>query len=151
MEYLSLGISAFGLFLSFIAIGFTFYTYRKHDSEIKEQTKLINKYQLDKIKSDQENSKKAIIEAFCIIENKSESIIKIYNKGESIARNVFIEIPDVDRIIVTDNPSPIDIHPQKSIELDLLLHEGYPEKLTMKFKWEDEFKPDNQSSSTIQL
>ena len=84
-----------GLIISLIAISLALFTYFKHDITIKQQAKLLNKYQLEKIKVDKEDEKKALIEANVIKADKGKRIIKVYNKGKSTAKQVNVIIPDI--------------------------------------------------------
>ena len=141
-----------GIILSSFAIILSVYTYLKHDKEIKQQSFLINKYQLEKIIKEKEEEKKALIEANVISGQKGTKIIKVYNRGKSIARNVNIIIPENDGYHVFANPSPIEIRPKNGIEINLSTYMGNrPDKIRIEFEWEDDFSLKNTGSQTIQL
>ncbi len=141
-----------GITISILALSLSIFTYFKHDKKIKQQSKLLNKYHLEKIEKEKEEEKKAIIEAFVVKGNKGTRTIKIYNKGKSIAKNVNVVIPENDGYHVFTNPCPIDIRPQNGIEIRLgALLEGHPDKIEIKFEWSDDFRKVNKGNQTIQI
>lgn len=139
-----------GLIISILAIIFSLITYLIHDIKIKKQEKLLNEYQLNKIAEEKQESLKASIEAN-VIKVGGDRIIKFYNKGKSIAKDVEIIIPEIHEIQITDNPCPIDIRPQNGIEILLYLLGGYPNKIEITFKWKDNFKEDNVVTQMLQI
>lgn len=141
----------FGIILSFIAIGFSLFTYFKHDLRIKQQAARLNKYQIEKIDKEKEEQRKAIIEANVKREEKGTITIKIYNKGKSLAKGVNVLIPDVEGLHVINNPCPIDIRPQNGIDILLAATIDRPDKIEIQFRWQDDFLDDNFDFQTIQL
>lgn len=140
-----------GLILSIIAILFSWRVYYIHDRKIKKQERLLNEYQLNKIEKEKEESLRAIIEANVVKAGKGDKIIKVYNKGKSIARDVEVFLPEVHEIQVAENPCPIDIIPQSGIEISLFLLGGYPKKIEITCKWKDNFKDDNEVKQMLQI
>ncbi|WP_156309383.1 hypothetical protein [Sphingobacterium endophyticum] len=92
--------------LSMIAIFGTIFTYFKHDRKIKAQEKLINDYQLGKIEQEKIQKKQAVLRASLIVGNKGHRILRIYNKGKAIARNVRLIIKDEPDNLYGTNPFP---------------------------------------------
>ncbi|MFC2128111.1 hypothetical protein ACFLRU_07035, partial [Bacteroidota bacterium] len=133
MEYASIVISV-------LAILFSVFTYFKHDAEIKKQSKLINDYQLEKIESEKNDEKKAIISANVVKGKNTERIIKVYNKGKSIAKDLNVTVPENENYQVIVNPCPIDIKPSNGIELKILVFNSNIDKIKLKFDWKDDFK-----------
>jgi hypothetical protein len=144
MEFVSIAISI-------VAILFSVFTYYKHDVKIKNQSKLINQYHLEKIKSEKNDEKKAIISANVIKGKNTERIIKVYNKGKSIAKNLNIIIPENENHQVFVNPCPIDLKPSQGIELKILVFNSDINKIDLTFNWEDDLKPFNEDSQLIQV
>lgn len=142
MEYL-------GLAFSLLAILFSLYTYYKHDAKIKEQSRLLNDFQIEKFK--EEKSRKAFINADVIPGSKGSMRIRIYNTGQATARNVYVNIPEVTGIVHCSNPTPLDIRSNQGIYLDLLLSTAAPDFISIGFTWEDDFSKENKDSQTIQL
>ena len=74
---LIVAIAAFVVSLG--ALIFSAYTYSKHDKKIKAQEQIINDYQINKIKKEDEDRKKASIRGN-IVNYRGKSILKIYNE-----------------------------------------------------------------------
>ncbi len=145
MEYISIIISV-------LALGFSAYTYITHDLKIKKQEKILNDYQINEIENKKTESKKAIIEANTVKVNAGQNIIKIYNKGQSMARNVNMILNNSENeIILSRNPFPIDIKPQHSVEILIFLTTGCPDKIKIGFEWEDNYKEKNIEYQYIQI
>ena len=140
-----------GLIISLLALGFSIFTYIKHDSKIKKQSALINEYEIEKIKDEKIRSKKAIIEGNLIKDHKGNRTLKIYNRGKSVAKEVTVKIPDIKGIMIGSNPTPIEIRPQQGIEIDFFITMGAPELLTIEYNWKDDFSSDNSDSQIFQL
>jgi hypothetical protein len=144
LQIIPIIISSFALVLSL-------YTYLKHDAKIKKQNALINQFQLEKLKKETDSEKKAIIEANVINREKGKRIIKVYNKGKATAKNVVVTFPGEPNVIISDYPAPIDIRPQNSMEIYVNAFNGSPDTLQIDFEWQDNLKPDNKDSQTIQI
>jgi len=140
-----------GLIISIVAILFSLITYFVNDNKIKRQERALNEYQLNKIAEEKEKSKKAIVEANITNYKKGEKLIKVYNKGMSIARNVKVLIPETNGVQVYEYPCPIDILPNNGIDIRLMLFIGHPNKIEISFTWNDDFKDNNKFSQMIQL
>lgn len=140
-----------GLIVSFLALGFSIFTYLKHDSKIKKQSALINQYQIDKINEEKEKSTRAIIEGNLIKQNKGKRVLKVYNKGKSTAKDVQVNFPDIKGLMMGSNPSPIEIRPQQSIDFDFFVSSGAPDIITIEFKWKDGFSSENFDKPTFQI
>lgn len=149
---MKINVDYVGIFLSSIAIFLSVFTYFKHDKKIKQQSSLLNKYHLEKIEKEKEEEKKAIIEADVITGQKGTRIIKVYNRGKNIAKNVNVLIPKNDGYSVLINPCPIDIRPKNGIEIKLtVLLDRQIDKIDIEFEWSDDFCLTNKDSQTIQI
>jgi Na+-translocating ferredoxin:NAD+ oxidoreductase RnfG subunit len=144
-------MNVLAIVISSLALIFSAYTYFKHDKKIKQQSRLLNQYNLEKIEKEKEEEKKAKIEAFVVKEYKGTRTIKIYNKGKSIAKSVNVIIPKNDGYEVINNPCLIDIKPQNGIEVMLILSTNCPDKIKIGFEWKDDFNEKNIDSQMIQL
>ena len=109
------------------------------------------KLKLIKLKKEAEAEKKAIIEANVIKDEKGKRIIKVYNKGKFLAKNVIVTFSDEPNISFMDYPKSIDLRPQNSMEIIFYAFMGSPNILEINFKWEDGIKKDNQDSQIIQF
>ncbi len=141
-----------GIIISILALSFSTFTYFKHDKKIKQQSKLLNNYHLEKIEKEKEEEKKAKIEAFVVKEHNGTRTIKVYNKGKSIANNVNVIIPENEGYHVFTNPCPIDIRPQNSIEIKLgALIENHTDKIRIEFEWSDNYNDKSREYQMIQI
>ncbi|MBN2394935.1 MAG: hypothetical protein JXC36_00545 [Candidatus Atribacteria bacterium] len=141
-----------GLIISILALALTIITYILHDNRIKKQEKLLNEYQLAKIETEKIELKKALIEANVIKIKDWKNAIKVYNKGKSIARKVYVTIPSSESYnLIGGSPCPIDLKPNHSIEFILLLSTEYPDKIEVKLEWEDDFNEHNVENQELQL
>lgn len=139
------------IIISVLALGFSLYTHFKYDDKIKKQNALINKFTLDKLEKEKEQEKLAIIEANVDNGEKSSRVIKVYNKGKAIAKNVVVSFPDKPNIAIINNPSPINILPHHSINIRINVFIGSPSSTKIAFEWEDGVRMDNKGSQVIQL
>jgi hypothetical protein len=139
------------IIISTIALLLSFYTYFKHDKKIKNQSKLINEFQLLKLKKESESEKKAIIEANVIKGEKGKRTIKVYNKGKAVAKNVVVTFPENQNVVFMDYPKSIDIRAQNSIEIIFYAYNESPDVLQINFEWEDGIKANNKDSQIIQV
>lgn len=143
-----------GFVISCLALLWGLFTYFKHDKKIKSQDEKIKQYKLDLIEKQKVDEKKAIIEAYIIKGESYKRIIKVYNKGKAIARNVNVIIPEMGNFHVAYNPCPIDIRPQNSIEIEIrafMSKDSSNSKIDIEFEWSDDFCELNTDRQTIQL
>ena len=94
------------IIISIIALLGSLATYIIHDHKIKEQEKKINEYQLAKFKEEEEENKKALISGNIIKIERSQRVLKIYNKGKATATNINIQGLDIREIELQDNILP---------------------------------------------
>ncbi len=139
------------IIISVLALGFSLYTHFKYDDKIKKQNALINKFTLDKLEKEKEQEKRAVIVANVDEREKSSRVIKVNNKGKAIAKNVVVSFPDKPNILIINNPSPIDILPNHSINIRINVYSGSPNTTEIAFEWEDGVRLDNRGSQVIQL
>lgn len=145
-------MAATGLIISILALGFSLFIYFKHDSKIKKQSALINEYQIDQIKEEKQKSQKAIIEGNLIKGSRGKRVLKVYNKGRSIARDVNVIIPETKGFLMNgSHVSPIELRPQQNMDIDFIITMGAPDILTVEFNWKDDFSSDNFYKQTFPL
>lgn len=137
--------------LSTCALALSVFTYFNHDRKIKKQQKLINHYQIEKVEKEKIESLHAIIEAKTIRKREGLNGIVVYNNGRSTAKSLNVTIPENELYKVTSNPNPIDLKPQHNIEINMILLNNFPDKVELKFEWEDDFKEKNIENQYIQL
>lgn len=141
----------FGIVISLLALSLSLFTYFKHDLKIKKQDALLKEYQIEKIREEKEQEQKAIIEANVVSDNRGKRIIKVYNKGKSLAKDVNVLIPESEGFTMISNPCPIDIKPHNGIEITLIAFTNCPDKIKIDFEWTDNFKVKNTDSQMIQI
>jgi hypothetical protein len=112
---------------------------------------LINQFQLEKLKKETEAEKRAIIEANIINRDKGERLVKVYNKGKATAKNVIVKFPESANVFIGSYPSPIDIKPQNSIEINVQAYIGSPDTLQIEFEWQDDLRLNNKDCQIIQI
>jgi len=139
------------IIISLLAFGFSLFTYRKHDKKIKDQTKLINDFTLEKLTKEKELEKKAIVEANDERYDKGKRIIKIYNRGKATAKNVKVSFPDDPNIIIREFPSSFDISPQNSMDISVSIFVGSPSTIKIAIEWEDGIRFNNKDTRIMQL
>lgn len=138
--------------LSLIAIIGTVFTYFKHDRKIKAQEKLINDYQLDKIKEEKIQKRQAIVRASLITGTKGHRILRVYNKGKATARNIRLIIKDEPNYLYASNPFPFPaLNESENVDLTIHLHDSSPDNMSFEIVWDDEYKADNSHEQTVQL
>ncbi|MEG1313849.1 MAG: hypothetical protein RSD40_05995 [Bacilli bacterium] len=143
ISFLSLGISV----LSFLG---AFIGYLIHDRKLKYQSKIINKYQIEKIQDEADNKKKAFIKGNIQKGDKGRRTLYIVNSGKAIARNIQIDIPEDNYIIHNKELFPFEqLNPQDHIEINFTLYKGSPDSIKLKYVWDDNFKSDNINTQVL--
>ncbi|WP_201527456.1 hypothetical protein [Psychrobacter frigidicola] len=148
LDTLTIGdlIATFALILSFYAIRKTTSFNRKQEKLIKSQEEL-NNLLLNKELADVKKSIKADLGATFITIGSKERRLKIWNKGSSIARNVRIEFPQGNQILLQkeiDENFPLEVLEQfQSIELIASSSINTSKKHIFKLIWEDDANPEN--------
>lgn len=146
------------------AIG-ALYTYFVHTQKLNEQQKqineqltLLNKYQIDKNKEEEENKKKALIEAntYSTHNGKYKSWrIKIYNKGNVKALNIRLVSTDIDNddkvnLRIPDGFLPYpSLLPQQSFEIGVALFSSHKDFYRIKLVWDDDSAKDRLQEQDI--
>ena len=148
---LIVAIAAFVVSLG--ALIFSASTYSKHDKKIKAQEQIINDYQINKIKKEDEESRKANIKGNIYPGNKGKLILKVFNSGKAIARNIRVEGLDVDSLIVIGKELfPYELmNPQDNTELTLWITKDSPSTIRLRYIWDDDFGQNNEFEQVLTL
>ena len=148
---LIVAIAAFVVSLG--ALIFSAYTYSKHDKKIKAQEQIINDYQINKIKKEDEESRKANIKGNIYPGNKGKLILKVFTSGKAIARNIRVEGLDVDSLIVIGKELfPYELmNPQDNTELTLWITKDSPSTIRLRYIWDDDFGQNNEFEQVLTL
>lgn len=141
------------LIISIAAILWSLVTYFVHDRKIKQQEARINEYQLEKIKNEEEENKKALICGNIVKGSNGLRILKIYNKGKAIARNVDIQLSDPEAINIYSNKVlPYEfMHPQDSLDFRFYIVKIPETTVKITFTWDDDFKSENERTQILPL
>ena len=119
------------------------------DSVDKEYKRL----QIEKMRKEADEQKKAIIHSEIINRQAGSRILKISNKGKSTAKNLNIEWlnPD-DNIMVLSNLGEIgDLTPGNARLFNMVLSIGHSETMDLRYTWSDEFSEENLYDESIQV
>ena len=142
-DYIAMGAFA----LSAFATWKTFEFNERQKSLIESQEKL-NLLLLDKGKSEAINEKRADLGANFIKLGSSSYRLKIWNKGKTSARNVRLEVPDDNDILIDSEIAqkfPLEVLEQfQSVELIAAVNMGSKGKYAIKLIWSDDFSPANE-------
>ena len=103
---------------------------RVNEIEIK-----LKEYELE----EREQQKAPYVEARIIHISKNNYKIKIWNSGNSNAKNVTASWDTNSVIVLNSNKMPFEIlEPQQNFDLSIVVYDGMPDKLHIITKWEDE-------------
>lgn len=119
------------------------------DSVDKEYKRL----QIEKMRKEADEQKKAIIRSEIINRQAESRILKISNKGRSTAKNLKIEWlnPD-DNIMILSNLEEIgDLPPNNARLFNMALAIGHFETMDLRYTWSDEYSEKNQYDESIQV
>lgn len=140
--------------IALLALGLSAYAmkktikFNKRQNEFIETNDKLNQLLLKKENQDAIHQKKADISANFIKIGKNNHRLKIFNKGKSTARNVRIEFPEGNEILINSdihNKFPIPILEQhQSVELIAAIFLQSPSRMTIKLIWDDESGKDNE-------
>ena len=115
-----------------------------------ESQKRLNALLLEQGENEALDARKADISASFVKLGKSKYRLKIFNKGKATARNVRIEFPDGDDVILADEVSdkfPMEVMEQHhSVDLIAAVHMGTKRKHPVKLIWADDFAENNEKT-----
>jgi len=126
--------------------------FNKQQNEFIETNDKLNKLLLEKESQDFLQQKKADISANFIKIGKHSHRLKIFNKGRNTAKNIRIEFPEGNEILIDGDikdkfPVPI-LEQYQSVELIAAVHMQSPSRMTIKLIWDDEAGKDNEKVLT---
>ena len=129
------------LFIAILALTFSVFVYVSHDRKLKKQEGRLNDYQLQKIVEEKNEKSMAAIRANVIKHDKGRRVIKIFNSGKAIARNIRVEVLNDDHGLIfldfNDRfPFPF-MNPQDSSEFSGFITEAPTNNLHLKIIWDD--------------
>lgn len=140
-------IAALALLVSAYAAWTTSKFNARQKSLIDSQEKL-NALLLEKEKNEAVDDKKADLSASFIKLGNSNYRLKIWNKGKAPARNVFIEFPSGNDVVIqseVDEKFPLELLDRlQSVELIASVAMETKRKHTVRLIWSDDFSKKNE-------
>lgn len=116
-----------------------------------ESQELLNKRLLEKEEAEAGEEKKADLGATFIKLGSSNYRLKVWNKGKSAAKNVRIEFPSGNDVIVQsdiERKFPLEsLDPFQSVELIAAVHMGSKSKHEVKLFWADGHSEENEKTT----
>lgn len=133
MAVAALVISGISLIVALVSLVFSIKS-QSLQNKVNEIELKLKKYELD------EKEKGACVEARIIHVSRNEYRIKVWNSGNSVAKNVVASWECSEGIVLIDrNKMPFEeLEPQKSFELVISTFDSAPGKLEIKTEWETE-------------
>lgn len=142
------------IIISIIALLFSGYTFFAHDMKLKEQERQLNDYQLRLLKQNEEEKNQVKIRGNIIPSTiKGNRILKIFNAGQAVAKNVCVEWLNPDNEVYVHWKFGLigDITPQNGRQYDISLCIGHPETMRLRYTWIDDYKNNNVFEEDVQL
>lgn len=110
--------------------------------------------QVEKLKREEVERKQANVRGN-IIEGRSggSRILKIFNTGQSKARNVSVDWLNPDDLVLVQWTFGIlgEISPQSSRSFNIVLCEGHSDNMRLRYTWSDDYKDFNTYEEEVQL
>jgi len=140
-------VAGLAFFLSAFATWKTVKFNNRQQSLIESQERL-NKRLLEKEDAEAADEKKADLGTSFVKLGSSNYRLKVWNKGRGVARNVRLEFPSGNDVIVqsdVDRKFPLEVlDPFQSVELIAAVHMGSKAKHEIKLTWADNFSESNE-------
>lgn len=141
-------------FLSCFATGMTLLFNHRQEALIESQTRL-NKMLLQQGERDANAAAKADLGANLIRLGGGNYRCKIFNKGKATARNVRIDFPDGNDVLIDDEIAelfPLEtLEPHQSVDLIAAPHMGTKLKHAIRLHWTDEAVDANEKIIHVTL
>jgi hypothetical protein len=141
-------------FLSLFATAMSLWSNHKQNSLWQSQERL-NNMLLQQGEREQLNASKADIGATFVKLGGGNYRLKIFNKGKAPARNVRIELPDDDDVIIASDINEIfpleSLEHLQSVELIAAPHLGSKLKHTIRLLWADDASENNEKKMHLTL
>ena len=109
------------------------------EEKLKEYELALKKHELEKIQAEENEKKKANVEARIIKISKGNYRLKVWNSGNATAYNIEVSIPDEYSIIIMKDKMPFEyLEPGNSFEECAVIHMQSASKFKINSTWEDE-------------
>ena len=140
--------------LAFLLSGYATWqtvSFNKKQKSLVESQEKLNNLLLEKENEDSLKEKRADLGASFIKLGSSKYRLKIWNKGASTARNVKIEFPEGNDVVidseVTDKFPMESLERHQSVELIAAVHMQTKRKHVVRLIWEDDAQSHNEKLS----
>lgn len=124
------------------------FKFNEKQNALNESQKKLNTLLLEKESGEIQNSKKADLGATFIRLGSGNYRLKIWNKGKSTARNVWLQFPEGNDCLIQsdiDSKFPLEIlETHQSVELIAAVSMDTKSKHAIKLSWSDEFSDNNE-------
>lgn len=145
--------STISLLLSALSIFVSLCTYFIHDRKLKKQEQLLNTYQLNQFKNEEQSNKKADIVGEISLLKEEQYLLRIQNKGKASAKNIRIDEFDTENYCIHNN-AIIPYHCLNADEAFTLkvfrIGRSIP-TMTITYIWDDDWNINRKKQQTIQL
>ena len=122
--------------------------FNKRQNEFIETNDKLNKLLLDKEKQESLIQRQADMSANFVCVGKSQYRMKVFNKGRSPAKNVRLDFPSGNEIVIESElkekfPMP-SLEPQQSVELIAAVSMDSPRRMDIRVVWDDQSGNDRE-------
>ena len=138
------------IFLHLVGNQFSNNAQSENDTIEKEYQRL----QVEKLKREAIERKQACIRGNIIpSRTRGNRILKIFNAGQAVAKNVNVEWLNLDdKVIVQWEFGLIgEISPQNGRSYNIALCMGHPETMRLRYTWDDDYQENNVFEEDVQL
>lgn len=119
------------------------------EEKLKEYELALKKRELEKIQAEENEEKKANIEARVIKISKDNYRLKVWNSGNVTAYNVEVSIPEEYNVIIIKDKMPFEyLEPGNSFEEYVIMYGSSSAKFKVTSIWEDK---DKNKHENVQL
>lgn len=139
--------------LALVVAGYAAWTTSKFNQRQKsliESQEKLNTLLLVKEEGEAAEEKKADLGATVIKVGSSNYRVKIWNKGKAPARNITIDFPDGNDLIINsevERKFPLEVLDRlQAVELIAAVHMGTKSKHTVRLTWSDDFRATNEKT-----
>ena len=109
------------------------------EEKLREYELALKKHELEKIRAEENEEKKANIEARVIKISKGSYRLKVWNSGNETTYNVAVSIPEEYNVIIMKDKMPFEyLEPGSNFEECVVIHGGFAPKFEIISTWEDE-------------
>lgn len=108
------------------------------EEKLKEYELALKKHELEKIQAEENEEKKANVEARIINISQGKYRLKVWNSGNATAYNVWVTIPEEYNIIVMNDKMPFEyLEAGNGFEEHVVIHGSSSSKFEIFSTWED--------------